>query len=78
MSLIKLNVKSAPSITQVLLDARVGNTKYLGLGAKSSRLAKWSQVQERFEAVMQEAVDNIDGVNNILGNEHRFTRLCPH
>ena len=77
MSLIKLNVKSAPHITQALIDARVGNKKYMGLGARNTQKIKWSKVEARFEAVLQEAVDNVDGANNILGNEHRFTPPMP-
>ena len=77
MNLIKAYSNSCPGAAQVLIDARCGNKKSVGLGSRDAKGMKWSQVQPRFEELVDEAVEHFDGINDVLGNMHRFTPPIP-
>ncbi len=77
MSLIKLATRTAPSISQSLLDARVGNRKYLGVGTAETQQMPWSGVEKRFEAVLADAVDHLDQAPAVMAIPHRFTPPLP-
>ena len=70
--LIQNQSKKAP-LKQSLLNARVGITKELGLGAKSSAWTKWSGLSGVFNIVAQEAVDHISLADEVLGDANRFS-----
>ena len=77
MNLIKANANACPGSTQALIDARCGNNKSIGMGSRSEKRRKWSEVAPRFNELVSEAVEHADGINEVLGKPHRFTPPLP-
>ena len=51
--------------------------KKIGFGSRDSKHAKLSDVEEKFESVVQDAIANHDAVDTVLGNPCRFTPPLP-
>ena len=64
-SIIKWILRNSPSISLALLDARVANSKSLGLGSKDAAKLrnKWSNVAPAVNALVDEAEANLGGAN---------------
>ena len=72
MSMIQAAAAAAPRITQAVLDARVGVRKRLELGSRGSLHIKWSQVEQRVETTLRQAVQHFAGGLTIMEDTQRF------
>ena len=68
-SLLKCSTNRAPHITLALVDARVSLQKQLW-NEKQSK--KWSDMAERADEILREAVEAAPMINTVLGDMRRF------
>ena len=78
MNLVKIAVNSSQTISQQLIDARVGIIKEIGMGSRKTKHTKWSQCRERFEAVLEDALEHVGEANEIITDPERFNPPFPN
>ncbi len=70
--MLKAQVVASPSVGLQLLDARIGNRKSCGLGARETYGKKWSDMRETFEDLVEVAVSHLDAIDGVMAELERW------
>jgi len=77
MSLIKLVLLAGPTTTDKQLDARVGIVKHIGVGTTETKGMKWSLLEGRYNAAIEEAIAHHGETKKIICDPDRFAPVIP-
>jgi hypothetical protein len=72
-NIIQAMTRQAPRISLALLDARVGTRKYIGLGSRDTKSARWKDLAPIIYDVVDDAVAHYDAIDNVLSGESRWS-----
>ena len=77
MNLVKIGIRMAPGISLQQLDARVGNRKSVGLGSRSTKHVKFSELRPAMDDMLDDACDHYSEAITLMSDVKRFQSPGP-